>query len=293
MIEFLVKGSLTSKILQHKLIRFNICVIHIGFTYTVLSFVIFRDGCSIWVVGVLHLFQLSHTDLHSYFGIWDQLAATNGLIFRGQRLVTPISMRAEVKDIHTRHVDIEGCLHRARELVYWPGMNAEVKAWIQTCEACREHEISQPSESLMSHELPNRHWEKIGLGLLTYKEKDNVICSDYKTNFWEIDYLPKTNVTTVIAKIKAHFARYGIPDTVVSDNGPSFNSDTFAHFAQKWEFEHNPSSPYHSRSNGKARSAVKSAKKMLRKAKRNGDQYHWLGHPSKILFSWVATSALI
>ena len=78
----------------------------------------------------------------------------------------------------------------------------------------------------------------------------------------------------MIAKVKAHFARYGVPDTVVSDNGPPFKSDAFAHFAQKWGFEHTPSSPYHSRSNGKAEYAVKAAKRMLKKAKRSGeDQY--------------------
>ena len=56
----------------------------------------------------------------------------------------------------------------------------------------------------------------------------------------------------------------GMPGTVVSDNGPQFSSSNFAHFIKK----HAPSSPHHSRSNGKVESSVKSAMKMIRKAKK-------------------------
>ena len=66
----------------------------------------------------------------------------------------------------------------------------------------------------------------------------------------------------------------GIPDTIVTDNGPQLVSDEFGRFSQKWGFEHLPSSPYHSRSNGKAESSLKAAKNMIKKARRDGeDQY--------------------
>lgn len=78
----------------------------------------------------------------------------------------------------------------------------------------------------------------------------------------------------VITKLKPHFARYGIPDTVMSDNGPQFISDEFRRFGKSWGFEHITSSPHHSRSNGKVESSVKAAKRMIRKAKMSGeDQY--------------------
>lgn len=54
-------------------------------------------------------------------------------------------------------------------------------------------------------------------------------------------------------------------DTVISDNGPQFKSADFHTFACDWEFEHSTSSPYHSQSNGKAESAVKIAKKLVKK----------------------------
>ena len=66
-------------------------------------------------------------------------------------------------------------------------------------------------------------------------------------------------------KLKSHFARYGCPDQVVSDNGPQFTAEEFAEFAKDWDFEHTPSSPGNSKANGKVESAVQTAKALLRK----------------------------
>ena len=56
------------------------------------------------------------------------------------------------------------------------------------------------------------------------------------------------------------------PQAVHSDGGPQFISEQFRRFAADWGFDHTMSSPYHSQSNGKAESAVKIAKGLLRKA---------------------------
>lgn len=82
---------------------------------------------------------------------------------------------------------------------------------------------------------------------------------DYYSNFWEVDYLSDTKSTTVIHKLKAHFARQGIPDVLISDNGPQHSSHNFKMFSQKWEFLHRTSSPV------QAESAVKTAKRLMQK----------------------------
>ncbi len=43
--------------------------------------------------------------------------------------------------------------------------------------------------------------------------------------------------------LKSLIARYGVPDTVVSDNGPQFASEKFTKFAKQWHFERITSSP--------------------------------------------------
>ena len=47
---------------------------------------------------------------------------------------------------------------------------------------------------------------------------------------WKIDKLNNTLDSTAILKLKSHFARYGCPDQVVSDNGPQFDCEEFRKF---------------------------------------------------------------
>ena len=96
--------------------------------------------------------------------------------------------------------------------------------------------------------------------------KQSTIFPDYL----EIDLFPDTTASTVINSLQQHFLRHGIQVVVISDNGPQFRIAESNAFATEWEFEHFTSSPYHSQSNGKAESAVKIAKTMLKKAKRSG-----------------------
>ena len=66
------------------------------------------------------------------------------------------------------------------------------------------------------------------------------------------------------------FARHGIPEVVISDNGPQFSSESYERFAQQNSFKHITSSPYYPKSNGEAERAAKTVKNLLRNS---GDPY--------------------
>ena len=89
--------------------------------------------------------------------------------------------------------------------------------------------------------------------------------SDYFSDFFELDHLRSAMPVSVIRELKAHFARHGIPEQLVTDNRPQFSSSDFLKLSNEWDFDHCTTSPCHSQSNGKAESAVKEAKKILLK----------------------------
>ena len=70
------------------------------------------------------------------------------------------------------------------------------------------------------------------------------------------DNLETTDSRTVINKLKMQFSRHGIPEIVISDGGPQYDSAEFTKFAKDWHFQHITSSPRNSQSNGKIESAV-------------------------------------
>lgn len=206
-------------------------------------------------------------DIQHYFAFQDELSFQDGVVFRGERAVIPDTLIADLTcRIHSSHLGVEGYLRRARECVYWQGMNEQIKTFISKCDICRSVDPKQQKETLRPHDVSYRPWSKVGTDLYLWHNKDYMVTVCYYSNFWEVDYLPDTKSTTVIHKLKAHFARQGIPDVLISDNGPQYSSQEFKTFSQKWEFEHRTSSPGYPQSNGKAESAVKTAKRLMQKA---------------------------
>ena len=139
-------------------------------------------------------------------------------------------------------------------------MISAIRHLANQCTTCNDYAIKQQKEPLISTEVPSRPWSIVAQDLFTFNSKSYLITVDFYSDFWELDALPDTSGETIVAHTKAHFACYGIPDRVISDNGPQFRSQLYEDFAWQWDFEHVTSSPYHSQSNGKAESAIKIAK---------------------------------
>ena len=211
------------------------------------------------------------SQLHPYFSMRDEMSVQDGLVFKGERVVVPHSLRSDMRQrIHSSHVGVDACLRRARECLFWPGMASEIKEYIATCETCRKYETGQQKETFMGQDVPSRPWERVATDLFTWDNKDFLVTVDYYSNFWELDQLPDTRSKTVVRMLKYHFARHGCPDQVVSDNGPQYASQDFREFAASWGFDHTTISPGNSKANGKAESAVKSAKRLLQKTRDSG-----------------------
>ena len=82
--------------------------------------------------------------------------------------------------------------------------------------------------------------------------------------------LPSMTSTGVITALKSHFARYGGPSVVISDNGPCYNSAEFRKFSEDWGFELITSRRGYPQSNGQSERTVQTVEGMLEKA---GDPY--------------------
>ncbi|ELU14067.1 hypothetical protein CAPTEDRAFT_31280, partial [Capitella teleta] len=49
----------------------------------------------------------------------------------------PQSLHAETKKkVHAGHLGINSCLRRARDLIFWPGMSADIRQYVEACTTC-------------------------------------------------------------------------------------------------------------------------------------------------------------
>ena len=208
-----------------------------------------------------------------YFNIGDEISVANGLVLKGERIIVPLSMRKEMKQIiHSGHQGIEKCKARAREALYWPGMSAEIADIVSACSTCQEHRNYQQCEELLNHEVTREPWIKVGADLFTLKRKNYLLVVDYFSKFCEISLLADTSSPTIITHMKSIFASHGIPTLVVSDN--QLDTKEFKNFQKEWDFKLTTSSPHYPKSNGIAKRTVQTVKKLLKKALANDENPH-------------------
>ena len=114
--------------------------------------------------------------------------------------------------------------------------------------------------------------------MLEFDNRILLVVVDYFSN-----YTSRLHPDPLVAESDQIIARFGVPDTLVTDNGPQFAAAEFASFAKTWSFEHVTSSPRYAQANGKAENAVKTVKRMFTKCK-EGRQSEYLA-----LLNWRNT----
>ena len=79
--------------------------------------------------------------------------------------------------------------------------------------------------------------------------------------------LTRTTLAGVIQALKGIFATHGIPDLVVSDNGPQFALQKFKELRRSYNFNHVTSSPNYPAANGETERSVRTVKEIFKKSK--------------------------
>ena len=215
-------------------------------------------------------------NIRDYWNFRGELTLHNGILFKNQRVIIPRAMRPELTvRAHSSHQGIEACIRSAKDVVFWPAMSKDIQEAVEKCEVCAEFQNNNSKQPMQSHEIPGRPWSRVSSDLFTLNSRDYIVLADSYSDFIEVGELRSTISSDVILFLKQQFSRHGIPDVLVTDNGPQFSSSEFTTFSSTWEFKHVTSSPTHAKSNGKAESAVKVVKKVFKKAHRDNKD-SWL-----------------
>ena len=133
---------------------------------------------------------------------------------------------------------------------------------------------------MITTSLPNYPWERIAADLFKLKCSPYLLVTDYYSRFVEVQKLTTTTSSNIITQLKTIFTTFGIPATMVTDNGSQFDSYEMKEFAQAYEFQHTTTSSYFPQSNGFAERMVITVKKLLEHT----------ADPYKSVLSYRATS---
>ena len=132
---------------------------------------------------------------------------------------------------------------------------------------------------MLPSELPDRPWQKVAVDLFELKGHPYLLVIDYFSRYIEVAKLSSTTSPDVSVHLQSMFARHGIPEQLISDNGPQFSSTSFAKFAEDYGFTHILTSPRYPQANGEVERAVQTVKNLLKKT----------SDPYKALMAYRAT----
>lgn len=207
-------------------------------------------------------------DLKPYWNERQSIALVENLLMCGSRIVIPSTLRQPVLEIiHEGHFGIEKCRARSKSSVWWPSIDADIERLVKNCHSCLKQSTNRKMP-LLQTKFPDRPWQRIAMDLFFLEGKWWLIVTDYFSRYPELVPLNNLTSSAVINHCKSIFARHGIPEIVVSDNGPQFSrafGAEFSKFATEYNFQHVTSSPHYHQSNGMAESAVKLIKGSLKK----------------------------
>ena len=122
---------------------------------------------------------------------------------------------------------------------------------------------------------------------------------DYYSKYPLVRKLKNFSSQEIINLTKQIFGEQGIPERLISDNGPHYSSTLFKQFSREWGFEHYTSFPRYPQSNGLAEHCVQAIKSAMQKATSSNHDLdmvllcsrstpidHVIPSPGKLLYNW-------
>ena len=209
--------------------------------------------------------------LHPYCTFREELTIEDSLIVKGTKIIIPNNQcKTILKLIHEGHLGLNKCKLRAKEMVYWLGLNKQLADLVLNCELCLKYLTAkqklEPNLTL-GQEVPLWPWTKLGTDIFHFKSVSYLLIVDYTSQYPVVHKFMSLTGQHIGNYIKLIFSEYGWPETLVSDNGPWYTLEIFANLMVQYNVNHITSSPHYPKSNGLAEKYVQIVKNLFHKAK--------------------------
>ena len=192
------------------------------------------------------------------------------ITFQGRFYIPSVLRAGCLKALQQGHPGIVKMKLRAQTSMYWLGLNKEIENHVMHCELCWVLSRSQQKEPVIPMEIPSRPWQKPGVDLFFHDSSWCVIVADCYSKYPWILQLAAISSKGVISALKFCFSEFGIPEEVISDNGPQFTAREYQDFAAQYGFRLTTSSPYYPKGHGFIERQVQTIKNLLSKCAKDG-----------------------
>ena len=196
--------------------------------------------------------------------------------FKLKVLEQPSAILAVLRELHDGfgHRALPGVYHHFK-LRYWiPAAAKVIKQYIEGCSACQRLAAPNKFESPGYQLNPNdifSHWSVDCIGPFPADPRTGdlhvIIAVDWLTRWAEAKAVNNIDADTCSSFLYDDICcRYGVPESLRSDHGRSFDNEVVEHLAELLRINHHMSTPYYPQSNGLVERLVQTFKVALRRS---------------------------
>lgn len=195
---------------------------------------------------------------------------SNGVLYRytqeddneEAQLVVPsqnrVTLLREYHDASTAgHYGVERTHNKIAQQFYWPRMYRDIQAYVKNCTACQRYKASnQKPAGLIQTPPMRRRFETVSIDLFgplppgPDKQTWVLIVEDVTSRWVELFALKHATATACATTlVNEVFLRYGLPRSIITDNGTQFISAVMQQVTYCLNIEHHFTPVYHPAAN--------------------------------------------
>ena len=200
----------------------------------------------------------------SYWKVRELLTEHEGIIYMGERVVVPATLRDRVlSTLHSAHQGTTSMRLRAEKQMYWPNMAADIAATRNACTTCDAVFPSQSSEPPITPIQPQYPFQHICSDYFSVAGHNFCLVVDRFSNWLQV-HTGKGGAGNLIKLLGESFHSFGIPESLTSDQGVEYTAAETQEFLKKLGIHHRKSSVGFPHANQKAERSVGKAKRLIR-----------------------------
>ena len=106
--------------------------------------------------------------------------------------------------------------------LFWPGINKDIENLVKTCDICQENAMRNNRDPVLAREIPIFPWATLEMDLFTLDSHTFLLVVDVMSRVPVVRILNTESCRSVLNTLKGVYCDFGLPEKILSDNGPCF-----------------------------------------------------------------------
>ena len=184
-------------------------------------------------------------------------------------MILPQSLHKKtIKLAHEGHHGIVKAKQLLREKIWFLHIDKTVEEMVQRCIPCQATGQENTPQSLQMVKLHPSPWHTVNIDFCgPFSSQDYLlVVTDAYSYFPEEEMVSSTSAAATLPKLERTFVAHGIPEVILTDNGPPFPGKDFYRCMKDLGSRHKPSTPLWPHGNAEAENFMQLLQKAIRTA---------------------------